>query len=56
MWIGRRCIVILPDGENDLGIVAADEEVQIDRTMTVTGPVYVATKFTVPHTGPLQSN
>jgi hypothetical protein len=56
VWIGRRCIIILPDGEKDLGIVAADEEVRIDRTMTDIGPVYVATKFTVPDTGPPQSN
>jgi hypothetical protein len=45
VWIGRRCIIVLPDGEKDLGIVAADEEVRIDRTMTDAGPVYVATKF-----------
>ena len=56
VWIGKRCIIILPDGEKDLGIVAADEEVRIDRTMTVTGPVYVARKFSVPDTGPQQSN
>jgi hypothetical protein len=56
VWIGKRCIIILPDGEKDLGIVAADEEVRIDRTMTVTGPVYVAEKFSVPDTGPRQSN
>jgi hypothetical protein len=56
VWIGKRCIIILPDGEKDLGIVAADEEVRIDRTMTVTGPVYVARKFSVSATGPPQSN
>lgn len=48
MWIGKRCIVVLPDGEKDLGIVAADEEVRIDRTMIATGPVYAASKFRVP--------
>ena len=47
VWIGKRCIIILPDGEKDVGIVAADEEVRIDRTMTAAGAVYVATKFTV---------
>ncbi|MEA3046270.1 MAG: hypothetical protein QOJ53_602 [Sphingomonadales bacterium] len=56
MWIGKRCIIILPDGEKDLGIVAADEEVRIDRMMTITGPVYVARKFSVPDAGPPQSN
>ena len=45
VWIGRRCIIILPDGEKDLGIVAADEEVRIDRMTTAAGPVYVAEKF-----------
>ena len=47
VWIGRRCILILPDGERDLGIVAADEEVRIDCTMTLAGPVYVAMRFGV---------
>jgi hypothetical protein len=47
VWIGRRCILILPDGEKDLGIVAADEEVRIDCTMTAAGPEYAATKFRV---------
>ena len=47
VWIGKRCIIILPDGEKDLGIVAADEEVRIDRVMTATGPAYVASKFRV---------
>ena len=48
VWIGKRCIIILPDGEKDLGIVAADEEVRIDRAMTASGPVYAAMKFSVP--------
>lgn len=47
VWIGRRCILILPDGETDLGIVAADEEVRIDCTPGPAGPVYAATKFSV---------
>lgn len=47
VWIGRRCIIILPDGETDLGLVTADEEVRIDCTMTASGPAYVATKFRV---------
>jgi len=45
VWIGRRCIIILPDGEKDLGTVAADEEVRIDLTTTPDDPVYTATKF-----------
>lgn len=46
VWIADRCIIVLPDGEKDLGIVASDEEVRIDRTMTAAGPVYMASKFT----------
>jgi hypothetical protein len=60
VWIGRRCILVLPDGEKDLGIVAADEAVRIDRTTTDTGAVYAAEKFTVspttPHSADAQSN
>lgn len=48
VWIGKRCILILPDGETDLGIVAADEEVRIDCTATPAGLVYAAVKFQVP--------
>jgi hypothetical protein len=55
VWIGKRCILILPDGEKDLGIVAADEEVRIDCTATIAGPVYVASKFKVADTGPPRS-
>ena len=51
VWIGQRCIILLPDGEKDLGIVAADEEVRIDHTMTERGPAYFAEKFTVPAAG-----
>jgi len=47
VWIGRHCILLLPDGEKDLGIVAADEEVRIDLTMTAAGPIYAAEKFRV---------
>lgn len=47
VWIGRRCIIILPDGETDLGIVEADEAVRIDRMMTATGLAYVVEKFSV---------
>ena len=46
VWIGDRCVILLPDGEKDLGIVSAEEEVRIDRRMTVAGAVYVAEKFT----------
>lgn len=45
VWIGRRCILILPDGETDLGIVAADEEVRVECRTTPAGPAYTATKF-----------
>lgn len=51
VWIGKRCILILPDGETDLGIVATDEEVRIDCSMTLAGPVYAASKFRVADTG-----
>ncbi|HEY5720889.1 MAG TPA: hypothetical protein VIT45_01065 [Allosphingosinicella sp.] len=51
VWIGKRCIILLPDGEKDVGIVAADEEVRIDLRMTPAGPAYVATKFRVAATG-----
>lgn len=47
VWIGRRCVLVLPDGEADLGIVEADEEVRIDCTMTFSGPAYVASKFRI---------
>ena len=50
IWIGRRCIIMLPDGEHDLGVVAANEEVRIELTTTTDGPVYTATKF-VPNAG-----
>jgi hypothetical protein len=55
VWIGQRCIIILPDGEKDLGIVAADEEVRIDQAMTDTGPVYRATKFSESDAGARRS-
>ncbi len=45
VWIADRCIILLPDGEKDLGVIAADEEVRIDREMTAAGPVYTARKF-----------
>jgi hypothetical protein len=56
IWIGRRCIILLPDGETDLGIVAADEEVRIECRTTMTGPVYVATKFSTRATAPPPAN
>lgn len=55
VWIGERCIIILPDGEKDLGIVGPEEEVRIDRRMTVRGPIYIAKKFNA-RPGPLRSN
>ena len=45
VWIGNRCIILLPDGEQDLGTVAADEEVRIERAMGAAGMVYLAEKF-----------
>jgi hypothetical protein len=56
VWIGKRCIILLPDGEKDVGIVASDEEVRIDLAMTATGPAYKATKFTVAASGPPELN
>jgi hypothetical protein len=56
VWIGKHCIILLPDGEKDLGIVAADEEVRIDCRMTATGPVYAATKFSVARTSRPQAH
>lgn len=49
VWIGRRCIILLPNCEKDLGIVEAEEEVRIDCTMTAAGPIYAATKFVPAH-------
>jgi hypothetical protein len=46
--IGKRVIILLPDGEADLGTLAADEEVRISRLMTPSGPAFVAAKFKVP--------
>jgi hypothetical protein len=45
VWIGERCVIILPDGEKDLGTVTAEEEVRIDCKMTPAGPVYSVEKF-----------
>ena len=45
VWIGQRCIILLPDGEQDLGTVAADEEVRIERAIGAAGLAYVASKF-----------
>lgn len=53
VWIGKRCILLLPDGEKDLGIVDSDEEVRIDFTMTAAGPVYAATKFRISGAAPV---
>ncbi|HYD37369.1 MAG TPA: hypothetical protein VEA60_07135, partial [Allosphingosinicella sp.] len=46
VWIGRRCILLLPDGEQDLGLVAAEDEVRIESRMTGAGPIWSAEKFT----------
>nr|WP_315587458.1 hypothetical protein [Sphingomonas psychrotolerans] len=46
VWIGRRCIIILPDGEHDLGIVTPREEVRIERRAAPDGAAaYLAEKF-----------
>jgi hypothetical protein len=45
VWVGSRCILILPDGEHDMGFVAAREEIVIDVTMTAAGPVFTAAKL-----------
>lgn len=41
VWIGQRCIVILPDGEQDLGEVAPDEVIAVD----LIGDAYRVRKF-----------
>lgn len=45
IWIADRCIILLQDGEQDLGIVAPEEEARIDREMGPTGPIFIAEKF-----------
>ena len=45
VWIGPRCIVVLPDRDVDLGIVGADETVRVDRKANELGAVYEAQKF-----------
>jgi len=45
VWIGNRCILILPDGEQDMGPVAPGEEIAIEATVTAAGPRYVASKL-----------
>ena len=45
VWIGNRCIILLPDGETDLGVVSPEEEVRIDLEPGPSGPAYVARKF-----------
>jgi hypothetical protein len=45
VWIGPRCIVILPDRDVDLGPVSAEEAIRVDRKMTEMGEVYEARKF-----------
>jgi Fe-S-cluster containining protein len=45
VWIGRHAIVILPDRDVDLGIVAEDELVVSTVTMTPQGPVLGAEKI-----------
>ena len=37
VWVDRRCIILLPDGKKDLGIVAPDEEVRIELKTTAAG-------------------
>lgn len=45
VWIGQHCIVILPDQDIDLGLVAPDEVVVSTTAMTPQGPVHGATKM-----------
>jgi hypothetical protein len=45
VWIGQHCIVILPDKEIDLGVVAPDEVVVSTTRTTPEGPVYGAKKM-----------
>jgi hypothetical protein len=48
VWIGKRCIVLLAHGEQDLGIVGPGEEITLHRTMTAAGPTYLARKVAAP--------
>jgi hypothetical protein len=45
VWIGMHAIVILPDRDVDLGMIAADEVVVSLTRMTPTGPVHDAKKL-----------
>jgi hypothetical protein len=45
VWIGQQCIVVLPDREIDLGVVAEDEVVVSTTKMTPSGPTYGAEKI-----------
>jgi hypothetical protein len=51
VWIGERCVLILPDGETDLGGVGQGEQIVIDYEMTPTGPRFVGLKL--PASGPV---
>lgn len=45
IWIGQRCIVMLPDREVDLGIVAPHEAIRVDARMTPAGETLDVRKF-----------
>jgi hypothetical protein len=45
VWIGMHCIVILPDKEIDLGVIAPDEVVVSMTRMTPQGPEHGAEKM-----------
>jgi hypothetical protein len=45
VWIGQHCIVILPDKDIDLGLIAADEMVVSTTKMTPHGAVHGAEKM-----------
>ena len=52
VMIGEHSIVILPDRDVDLGIVAADEQVRLNKRMTAAGEVIEVEKVKAAPAGP----
>jgi len=48
VMIGQRCVVILPDRDVDLGMLGADEMIQLQRKATATGETIEVTKMRRP--------
>lgn len=42
--IGARCIVILPDRDEDIGTIEPDEKIRLERKMSETGQVFLVQK------------